>query len=72
MRAAAEQAGKDPASVRVYATVVTAADLPEREETEMVGSRAVTYFQIPGFGEVLAGANNWDTERCWPTCVTTR
>jgi probable F420-dependent oxidoreductase len=63
VRAAAEQAGKDPAKVRVYATVITAADLPEREETELVGSRAVTYFQIPGFGEVLAGANGWDTSR---------
>jgi 5,10-methylenetetrahydromethanopterin reductase len=60
VRQAAEEAGRDPASVRVYATVVTAADLPQREETEIVGSRAVTYFQIPGFGETLAGANEWD------------
>jgi 5,10-methylenetetrahydromethanopterin reductase len=60
-RAAAEQAGKDPASVRIYATVVTAPDLPEREELEIVGARAVTYFQIPSFGDVLASANNWDT-----------
>jgi 5,10-methylenetetrahydromethanopterin reductase len=60
VRTAAEQAGRDPASVRVYATVVTAADLPEREEVEIVGSRAVTYFQIPGFGDVLARANGWD------------
>ena len=27
----------------------------------MVGGRAVTYFQIPGFGEQLAGVNGWDT-----------
>ncbi len=60
VRRAAEQAGRDPASVRVYATVVTAPDLPEREEIEIVGSRAVTYFQIPGFGDVLARANDWD------------
>jgi probable F420-dependent oxidoreductase len=59
-RQAAEQAGRDPASVRVYATVITAADLPQREEIEVVGSRAVTYFQIPGFGETLASANGWD------------
>src|SRR6202041_1528523 len=25
------------------------------------GGRAVTYFQIPGFGEQLADANGWDT-----------
>ncbi|MCW2546500.1 MAG: putative Coenzyme F420-dependent N(10)-methylenetetrahydromethanopterin reductase [Mycobacterium sp.] len=60
VRDAAEQAGRDPASVRVYATVVTAADLPQREEIEIVGSRAVTYFQIPTFGDVLAKANGWD------------
>lgn len=60
-RTAAEQAGKDPAAFRVYATVVTAPDLPEREELEIVGARAVTYFQIPSFGDVLASANNWDT-----------
>jgi 5,10-methylenetetrahydromethanopterin reductase len=60
VREAAERADRDPASVRVYATVVTAADLPEREEVEIVGSRAVTYFQIPSFGDVLAKANDWD------------
>lgn len=60
VRRAAEEAGRDPAAVRVFATVVTAADLPEREELEVVGARAVTYFQIPSFGEVLAGANQWD------------
>ena len=27
----------------------------------MVGGRAVTYFQIPSFGELLAGVNGWDT-----------
>jgi probable F420-dependent oxidoreductase len=60
VRTAAERAGRDPGSVRVYATVVTAPDLPEREELEIVGARAVTYFQIPAFGDLLAGANGWD------------
>jgi 5,10-methylenetetrahydromethanopterin reductase len=61
VRAAAEGAGKDPAAVRVYATVVTASGLPPAEEAAVVGGRAVTYFQIPGFGERLAEANDWDT-----------
>jgi 5,10-methylenetetrahydromethanopterin reductase len=61
VRAAAEDAGKDPASVRVYATVITASGLPPEEEAAVVGGRAVTYFQIPGFGEQLAEANGWDT-----------
>ena len=47
VRAAAADAGRDPASVRVYATVVTASGLPPEEEAAVVGGRAVTYFQIP-------------------------
>lgn len=60
VRRAAEAAGRDPASVSVHATVVVAADLPPEDEEAIVGSRAVTYFQIPGFGEQLAAVNEWD------------
>jgi probable F420-dependent oxidoreductase len=55
-------AGRPPGSVRVYATVVVACELPAAEELAVVGVRAVTYYQIPGFGERLAGANEWDPE----------
>jgi 5,10-methylenetetrahydromethanopterin reductase len=61
VRAAAQAAGRDPAAVRVYATVVTASGLPPEEEAAVVGGRAVTYFAIPGFGEQLAEVNGWDT-----------
>ncbi|MCW2914346.1 MAG: putative Coenzyme F420-dependent N(10)-methylenetetrahydromethanopterin reductase [Actinomycetia bacterium] len=60
VRTAAEAAGRDPDSVRVYATVITACGLPAEEEAAVVGGRAVTYFQIPGFGEQLAETNGWD------------
>ncbi|MCW2945696.1 MAG: putative Coenzyme F420-dependent N(10)-methylenetetrahydromethanopterin reductase [Actinoallomurus sp.] len=60
VRASAEAADRDPVSVRVYATVVTASGLPPQEEASVVGGRAVTYFQISGFGEQLAEANGWD------------
>ncbi|CAN5150303.1 TIGR03857 family LLM class F420-dependent oxidoreductase [soil metagenome] len=60
VRSAAAAAGRDPASVRVYATVVTASGLPREEEAAVVGARAVTYYQIPGFGEQLAKVNGWD------------
>ncbi|MHB8463923.1 MAG: TIGR03857 family LLM class F420-dependent oxidoreductase [Acidimicrobiales bacterium] len=60
VRKAAAAAGRDPAAVRVYATVVVAPDLPEHEEKAVVGGRAVTYFQIPTFGDGLAAANGWD------------
>jgi probable F420-dependent oxidoreductase len=60
-REAAAAAGRDPAAVRVCATVVVAPDLTPDEEEAVVGGRAVTYFQIPSFGEQLAGVNGWDT-----------
>ena len=60
VRQAARQAGRDPRSVRIFATVVTAPDLPEEDELKIVGGRAVTYYQIPHFGELLARTNGWD------------
>jgi probable F420-dependent oxidoreductase len=61
VRNAAERAGRDPAAVRIIHTVVVAPDLPKAEEEAVVGGRAVTYFQIPGYGETLAEINGWDT-----------
>ena len=60
VRAAARDVGRDPSTLMFCATVVTAPDLVPRERDEVVGSRAVTYFQIPEFGELLAGVNGWD------------
>jgi probable F420-dependent oxidoreductase len=60
VRAGAEAAGRDPQSVKIYATVVTAPDLTAEQELAVVGGRAVTYYQIPSFGELLAGVNGWD------------
>jgi probable F420-dependent oxidoreductase len=58
-----ERAARRPrGSVRVYATVVTACGLLAEEELAVVGARAVTYYQIPGFGERLAQTNGWDPE----------
>lgn len=69
---AAERAGRDPKSVRIIHTVVVAPDLSKPEEEAVVGGRAVTYFQIPGYGETLVGINGWDpkiltTLRAHPT-----
>jgi 5,10-methylenetetrahydromethanopterin reductase len=61
-RRAAEAAGRKADALTIYATVVTASGLPAEEEAAVVGGRAVTYFQIPGFGEQLAQVNGWDTE----------
>jgi len=60
VRDSAKRAGRDPASVRVYAVVVAAPSLPPEHESAIVGGRAITYLQAPGFGELLVGVNGWD------------
>jgi 5,10-methylenetetrahydromethanopterin reductase len=60
VRTAAEQSGRNPADIRIYATVVVAPELPPDEELAVVAARAVTYFQIEGYGENLARVNGWD------------
>jgi 5,10-methylenetetrahydromethanopterin reductase len=62
VRAAEQAAGRPTGSVRVYATVVVACELPAEEELAVVGARAVTYYQIPDFGERLAAVNEWSPE----------
>lgn len=59
IRAAAEEAGRDPASVRVWAVLGIATDLLSEEALlrKTVG-RLATYLQ--GYGEVLVAANGWD------------
>jgi 5,10-methylenetetrahydromethanopterin reductase len=62
VRATEQAAGRPTGSVRVYATVVVACELQSEEELAVVGARAVTYYQIPDFGERLAAVNEWDPE----------
>ena len=62
VRDAERDVGRPSGSVRVYATVMVACELPVNEELAVVGARAVTYYQIPGFGERLAAVNEWDPE----------
>jgi 5,10-methylenetetrahydromethanopterin reductase len=63
VRGAERAVGRPAGSVRVYATVVAACELPAEEELAVVGARAVTYYQIPGFGERLAAINGWDPQQ---------
>jgi 5,10-methylenetetrahydromethanopterin reductase len=59
IRRAAEEAGRDPASVRVWAVLATVPDsLPEEQRLRKLVGRLATYLQ--GYGEVLARANRWD------------
>jgi probable F420-dependent oxidoreductase len=59
IRTAADQAGKDPASVRVWACTAVVDDaLPEDVRLLKTVGRLATYLQ--GYGEVLVRTNHWD------------
>lgn len=59
-RSAAEEAGRDPGALRIWALLVTACDLPEEDELQRVVRRMTTYMQWPGYGELIVAANEWD------------
>jgi 5,10-methylenetetrahydromethanopterin reductase len=58
VRASAEQAGRDPASVRVWAVLGTVEEsVPEELALRKTVGRLATYLQ--GYGQVLVEANGW-------------
>lgn len=59
-RDAAERAGRDPMAVRIHHNVIVAPDLPQDEEDAVVRGRAITYFELPGFGDLIVEINGWD------------
>ncbi len=63
VREACERIDRDPASVRICQSVITAPDLAEEEFRRLAHGRATSYFVYPGYGEALAAVNNWDTEK---------
>lgn len=59
IRNAAEQAGRDPASVRIWSVLATVEEsIPEAERLRKTVGRLATYLQ--GYGDVLVAANRWD------------
>ena len=60
VRRGAEQAGRDPASVRVWSVLATVGDhIPEEVRLKKLHGRLATYLQGP-YGDVLARVNRWD------------
>jgi 5,10-methylenetetrahydromethanopterin reductase len=59
---ACERIGRDPASVRICQSVITAPDLDEEEFRQLAHGRATSYFVYPGYGENLARVNGWDEQ----------
>src|SRR6476646_4450298 len=59
VKEAAEQAGRDPASVRVWSCFATVGDhLPEEQRLMKTVGRLGTYLQ--GYGDLLVRTNGWD------------
>ena len=62
LREACERAGRDPRSLRICASVVTAPELDDGEVRELCHARAVTYLQPPAWGRSYERVNGWDAE----------
>ena len=59
VKQAAEEAGRDPASVRVWSCFATIGDhLPEEIRLKKTVGRLATYLQ--GYGDLLVETNDWD------------
>jgi probable F420-dependent oxidoreductase len=59
VKEAAERAGRDPASVRVWSCFATVGDhLPEQLRLKKTVARLATYLQ--GYGDLLVQTNDWD------------
>jgi 5,10-methylenetetrahydromethanopterin reductase len=59
LRASAEEAGRDPRSVRCYATVLSAPGVSDAERQLAIEARAAGYLSVPGLGDSLARINGW-------------
>jgi probable F420-dependent oxidoreductase len=61
VRAAAEEAGRDPAAVRVWSCYATVPDsIPAELRLKKTVGRLATYLQ--GYGDLLVATNGWDPE----------
>lgn len=63
VREACERTGRDPASVRIVAEVLTAPNLDDDEVHTLAHARAVTYLQADGWADGYRALNNWDFAR---------
>lgn len=60
LRAECAAIGRDPASLRICQSVITAPGLDDTETRTLAHARAVTYLDAPGYGEMLVELNGWD------------
>jgi 5,10-methylenetetrahydromethanopterin reductase len=60
LRRECERIDRDPATLRICQSVITAPDLDDLETRALAHARAVTYLDAPGYGEMLVEVNGWD------------
>lgn len=60
IRDACERIGRDPQSIHIAQCVITAPELDDEETRQLAHARAVTYLQVPGYGDALVKMNRWD------------
>lgn len=60
VRRGAEEAGRDPGEVQVWAILVTACEVSEEVYLKTIIRRMNTYLYVPGFFETLCQVNGWD------------
>jgi probable F420-dependent oxidoreductase len=60
VRKGAEAAGRDPASVKVWAVQVTACEVPEEDFLKYIVRRMNTYLLFPDLFEDFCRVNHWD------------
>ncbi|MET0545888.1 MAG: TIGR03857 family LLM class F420-dependent oxidoreductase [Caulobacterales bacterium] len=63
VRDAAKAAKRDPDSITIYATIVTAPDfLSDKQRADILEARAVSYFMHAELGRPIVEANGWEAE----------
>ena len=60
VRKGAEDAGRDPDAVKIWTVLASGPDLDEERELRYLTARMGTYLQVPQYGELLVGINEWD------------
>ncbi len=60
IRNAAEKAGRDPHSVKIWSVLAVAHEPDEEKYLRYIVARMATYLQAPNYGELLVTLNNWD------------
>jgi probable F420-dependent oxidoreductase len=60
LNAECEAVGRDPSSLHICQSVITAPDLDDAETRKLAHARAVTYLDAPGYGEMLVKLNGWE------------